>query len=136
MNRFTSRNGVGAASVLLIIVVVCMTIFTVLTFLSARSDLKLTQRSIETTQAYYHADQAAQVLLQQADEAILQAGDPGDIPGITPLEDAPTRFQFLSSTGDGRAIRVVFELTDTPGKRYEILEYRLVSTDAWGDVHS
>ena len=49
-------GGMGASSILMIFVVLALTTFGILSFLSARADLRLTERAADHTVAYYKAD--------------------------------------------------------------------------------
>lgn len=48
--------GVGSASVLIIFVLLCLTVFATLSLVSAQADLRLAERAAETTAAWYEAD--------------------------------------------------------------------------------
>lgn len=64
------RAGLGASSILLILVVLCLAAFATLTFVSARLDLNLTERTLAAEQAYYRADANAQAAIAQLDAAL------------------------------------------------------------------
>ena len=68
-------SGVGIPSLLLIAVILCLTAFGVLAYVSARADLKLTDAGVETTQAYYAAHHDAQELLSRLDERLAAQSD-------------------------------------------------------------
>lgn len=53
-------GGMGASSILMIFVVLALTTFGILSFLSARADLRLTERAADHTVAYYKADRAVE----------------------------------------------------------------------------
>ena len=61
----SSRSGMGAGgiSILAVFVVLCITVFAVLSLLSARADHRLSQRSAQTVEEYYAADAACQQTL-------------------------------------------------------------------------
>ena len=133
MKRPASRSGVGASSILLIIVVLCLTSFSVLTLLSAKVDLSLTQRTVETVSAYYQLDGAAQRRISEIDAALLAGGDPSGWADVTIEADQPQLISFTVSGTDGRALSVTLRLTGaTEGPRYVITAYRLVNTEGWG----
>lgn len=77
--RRASRSalGVGMATLVTIMVAVLLTVFSVLTLVSARSDLRLSSKAIESTQAYYQADSQAEQWLAQIDGIVGQALDSG-----------------------------------------------------------
>ncbi len=130
MSRTRPHTGVGAPSILLIIVVLSLTTFGVLTLASARVDSRLTTRAADTARAYYTADAAAQAKLMEIDETLLSGGNPSGIAALVRLDDTPDAYCFLCETGDARAIRVVVRIT--PGaKRAQVLEYKLVQLTDW-----
>lgn len=56
-------GGMGASSILMIFVVLALTTFGILSFLSARADLRLTERAADHTVAYYKADRGSEAEL-------------------------------------------------------------------------
>lgn len=71
-NKESTPFGTGMSSLLMIFVVLCLTVFGVLAYMTARADDRLTQRSAEMVQAYYQADAAAEEALAQLDAALLE----------------------------------------------------------------
>lgn len=67
------RVGVGASSILMIFIILCLTTLGVLSFASARANLQLTTRRQTQVQAYYATQAEAQRLLARIDEALLAA---------------------------------------------------------------
>ena len=82
MRKLPSRTGVGASSILLILVAVAMTLFAVLSLVTARNDKVLTDRAVAATSAYYRADSEAQRALADID-AYLATGDEAKLNGRT-----------------------------------------------------
>ena len=66
-------GGMGASSILMIFVVLALTTFGILSFLSARADLRLTERAADHTVAYYKADRAVEDTLAAIDDALVKA---------------------------------------------------------------
>ncbi|WMJ22325.1 hypothetical protein RBG61_10030 [Paludicola sp. MB14-C6] len=62
------KISVGATTILMIFVVLCLTTFAVLSFLTARSDLKLTSKSVTATKEYYQADAKVEEWLGSVDD--------------------------------------------------------------------
>ena len=56
-------GSMGASSVLMIFVVLCLTAFGVLSLVSARADLRLTRRAVQAAEEYYAADAGTDALL-------------------------------------------------------------------------
>lgn len=80
MSSKTSTGvSVGGSSILVIFILLCLTTFATLSMVSARADLRLTERAAEATEAYYAADAAAEEILAEID-AVLQAGKQLGVP--------------------------------------------------------
>ena len=71
MKRRGITIGPGAPSLLLVVVVVTMSILGLLALMSARSDMRLAQRSLEYTQAEYEHAAAAQRSLARLDGVLI-----------------------------------------------------------------
>lgn len=77
--------GAGMSSLLMVFVVLCLTVFGVLAYMTARADSRLTQRSAQMVQAYYAADAEAEEALARLDAALLEMPEkklwnPRDLP--------------------------------------------------------
>ncbi len=109
MNRYTPKAGLGASSIMLILVTLCLTVFSVLALASARSDQKLSETALAGTAAYYAADAEAQRKLAELD-ALLQSGQgPEDAPGVTAVE---TGHLFTVEVDSNRILVVRFTVED------------------------
>lgn len=64
---------VGTSSILMIFVVLCLTTFGVLSFVTANSDYKLSRKNADAVTAYYQADSKADELLKTIDSQLLLA---------------------------------------------------------------
>jgi hypothetical protein len=67
------RLSVGASSILMIFVVLCLTTFGVLSYVTANADSKLSTKNSETVENYYAGTSAAEKVLQKIDEALFSA---------------------------------------------------------------
>lgn len=118
MKRFPARAGVGSSSILLIIVVLCLTAFSTLAFITARLDLRLTRETVAGAEAYYAADARMQERLAGADAALRSNPDAaGD--GV---------YRLTESVSD--RLQLTAELTRA-GLRYRILSYRTEPAGGW-----
>ncbi|WP_052446671.1 hypothetical protein [Candidatus Soleaferrea massiliensis] len=137
--------GTGASSILMIFIVLCLTTFGVLSYTSARADLKLTEKNEDAVYASYQAETQAQAILQQIDTVLGQArknsAETGtndkmlnlsrlsEIEGLTISEDTVS---FSVACGDRKALQVLLKLTSPEEeKRYELISYRYVDTGEW-----
>lgn len=66
--------GTGASSILMIFVVLCLTTFGILSLVSSRADLHLTQANARSVEEYYLADSKLELELSDLDSALLRAG--------------------------------------------------------------
>jgi hypothetical protein len=64
---------VGASSILMIFVVLCLTTFGILSYVTANADNKISTKNAETVENYYAATAIAEQKLQKIDEALLSA---------------------------------------------------------------
>lgn len=67
--------GVGASSILMIFVVLCLTTFGILSYVTANADNKLSTKNAETVESYYTSAAAAEGKLQKIDTALISAGE-------------------------------------------------------------
>ncbi len=65
--------GVGASSILMIFVVLCLTTFGILSYVTANADNKISTKNAETVENYYAATAITEQKLQKIDEALLSA---------------------------------------------------------------
>ncbi|MEA4870597.1 hypothetical protein SDC9_138312 [bioreactor metagenome] len=126
MKQYPSRMGVGASSILLILVVVSLTLFASLALMQARSDAALTDKTAVSASAYYDADARAQQMLAALDDALKQGYAPESVEGVTRQEDGSYRFSVGSC--DGHALNVAVDLG---GGSCNVLSYRYESAAEW-----
>ena len=67
------RLGTGTSSILMIFVVLCLTVFGVLSFSTASADQRLTDKALDGVTAYYAADALAEEALAQIDACLAEA---------------------------------------------------------------
>lgn len=80
---------VGGASILMIFVVLCLTAFGILSYVTANADSRISEKNAEAVQNYYKADGKIQEGLKQIDAALLtakndaqQAANEGSLDGL------------------------------------------------------
>ncbi len=64
---------VGASSILMIFVVLCLTTFGILSYVTANADSKISTKNAETVENYYAGATAAEKILQEIDDSLLSA---------------------------------------------------------------
>ncbi len=128
MKQYPSRMGVGASSILLILVVVSLTLFASLALFQARADAALTEKTDVSVTAFYEADVRAQAMLAQLDDALLSGESIAQTDGVLQQEDGNYLFSIDSS--DGHVLRVV---VDVSGGCCEIMSYRYENAQDWAN---
>ena len=109
-SRLPSNTGVGAASILMIVVMLCMTLFSALSLLTAKNDAKLSDKTIEYSQDYYAADAKAQLMLADISDALLN-----DAPLPGGVEREGDSLSFSVNVNDSSAIFVRLKTTGEKG---------------------
>ena len=139
--------GVGTSSILMIFVVLCLTVFAVLSFSTARADQRLTEKALAGTAAYYAADVQAEETLAQIDGILAEvlAAAPENY-----MEEAAAALSTegisisldgggLSGTadfsvGEDRVYRLSFRVNPVGAdSRYTVTARRVENTGIWED---
>ena len=152
-------GSMGASSVLMIFIVLCLTAFGVLSLVSARSDLRLTNRALTAAEEYYAADARTEALLSAVDQKLTAARTALALEldrGTVAPEEADARYASLFQeslaemeavtllddrlllkvpAGKDREIQTLLELLPlNEQSRYRVISRQLCSTQAktWG----
>lgn len=135
------RVGVGASSIVMIFIVLCLTTLGILSFSSARANLALTQRRTTQVQAYYGADAKAQRLIAEIDAALYAARETPDtyseaISGLAELDDTVSVRRSLVTlkipVGTAQQLQVTLRVGDADADvRFTIETYQLVNIEEW-----
>ena len=94
--KASSPIGVGVLTILTVLLVLALAVFSVLTFTSAKADLALSRTNAETVSAYYAAD--AQAKARMAD---FMAGTAPEYEETIPMTDAQSLHIHLRRQTDG-----------------------------------
>ena len=112
---------VGSASIVMVFAVLCLTVFAVLSLLTARSELALAERAAGAVANFYAADTLAVELLDN-----LTAGtDPAADPSYTSLDDGLV--SYTVPIDDNQSLFVLLALDSGP----RILEWRVYMSGEW-----
>lgn len=131
---------VGASSILMIFMVLCLTTFGILSFSTARADLNLTKKNAAAVLSYYDADAKAQELLQQISGAARGAKTTAEAKALLAelaktadlalsQDDEALTVGYLIPVGSAQALEVEAELT--PGAPLRVTKHKLVTTAQW-----
>jgi hypothetical protein len=126
MRKYPSRMGVGASSILLILVVVSLTLFASLALIQARSDASLTDKTDVSVGAFYDADARAQHLIADIDDALKRGLSPDSVEGVSRQGDGIYAFSIGSE--DGHTLNVS---VNTDGGTCIVTNYRYESAGDW-----
>lgn len=118
MKKSDAPAPVGGSSLLVIFVILCLTVFAVLSLSSVRADGRLSVASAEAVRAYYGADCEAEEILAQ-----LRAGTVPD--GVTAEGN---RYRYECAVSDTQKLVVEAEVT---GENYRILRWTTESAGQW-----
>lgn len=94
--KASSPVGVGVLTILTVLLVLALAVFSALTFSSARADLALSKTNAETIAAYYAADAEA-----RRQKAEFVAGTSGALEATIPMTDAQSLYIHLQREPDG-----------------------------------
>lgn len=142
----SSFSSIGITSLVLIFVMLCLLTFSVLSLVTARADLRLSQKNAERTSAYYDAENRANDILLSVISCIEEYKD---------SPDASIFYQKLRERLDGQngilftgadsleyevlldkeqllsvSLEISYETYDD-GNHYRILAWNTVSTHEW-----
>ena len=128
MNK--SGIGVGSASIVLVFAVLCLTIFSLITYVVAGNEKSLTNAKAELVTGYYKADAAAELILA---EIIAADTTPDLVRGVNiytgwdeKLGVETTYFHYPISDIKALYVNVVKQ-----DDSFEILSWRMYDTDEW-----
>ena len=138
--RSRNKVSIGASSLILIFIVVCMATFGLLSLSSAQGDLKLARRNADAVKGYYEADNKGQQWLKGVDEVLKEEMGKGQDSTQCSLEikdrlgDLYDRETGLISTDipmdRGRSLRI--ELVLMCGeKRYEVKSWYVYNSEEY-----
>jgi len=128
MNR--SGIGVGSASVILVFAILCLTVFSLITFVVALNEKNLVEVQTDLVTGYYEADALAELILAD----ILTADTvPATIRGVniyTGWDDelgVETTYYFCHISD----IKALYVNLAVSGGSFDILSWRMYDTDSW-----
>ena len=110
---------VGLSTVMVIVAVLCMTVFTVLTLATVRAQSATSDAGLASVSAWYEADCAAERTLAE-----LRNGSVPD--GV--LAEGKDLYLYSCPVSDTQSIEVTARITE---ENYEILRWQLVYTADW-----
>lgn len=116
--KITAVQGIGAASLLVIFAVLCLSVFALLTLATVQADERLGDYAEAAVLDYYRADCQAEEILAQ-----LRCGN---IPEVVAAKDGI--YSFTCPISETQLLAVAVTVSE---KNYEILRWQAVSTTDW-----
>lgn len=118
----TGRSqGVGTASVLMIVMVLAFTTFGVLALSSAMADARMSEKALERVSKYYEAEGRLQQRLAEFEEALSLGNEPEPVDGLWIL---------IEDVTEGQQIQMALQESGS-GSGYVVLWQRVVNTGEW-----
>ena len=102
-NRYSS--GIGGSLILIIFIVLTITVFSVLTLVSAENELGTVERSAKVSEDYYAAEKEAALKCGELKKAVSGLTDQQEIIAALSLTDAA-----VSTNGDGITVSFTIEI--------------------------
>lgn len=129
--------GVGGTIIMVIFVVLCLTIFAVLSFTAAHSDMKLSNKTLDMTRDYYKIQADAETKLSEIYAVINSSGVTDAIGNIEGIEvsytgDNETQVYYECHGEQNQKICVTLKLKDDEASgrtTYDILSWNLANID-------
>lgn len=132
--RKSSGINIGSASIIMVFSVLCLTVFAVLSLITANSEYKLAVKSTDVIKNYYAADNAATEKLAVLKDTF----DDGDFAAV---QTKATELGIIcESVGEDVTLSFEEKVTDTQALSvkatytsgdFRIDEWKLISTDEW-----
>ncbi|MCL1830410.1 MAG: hypothetical protein FWG21_03170 [Oscillospiraceae bacterium] len=130
-NRRPGFN-VGSASIIMVFAVLCLTIFSVLSFTTSSSDLRLSHRAAKSISDYYQAEYRAQDKIILMHQQLLKEGNLDSLriqSGQTDLSSREFSLQFTEPVDDRRMLLV--ELYFDSDNNITISRWNLLAASDW-----
>ena len=123
MDGKSSRNkvSIGASSLILIFIVLCMATFGLLSLSSAQGDLKLARRNADAVKGYYEADNKGQQWLKGVDEVLMEEMGKGQDDSVFIFDEPTIGLHPL----DVQTLLQVFETLVQNGATVLVIEHDL-----------
>lgn len=119
---------VGGPSILMIFVVLCLTTFGVLSYISANADAKLSAKNAQAVQSYYAATKQAQEQLSRIDGALLQAeSEAGQAVNSESLNGIKRAYSTQVQSEIGRIFQSNLSKTEKYERCYRVLSRALIT---------
>ena len=89
-------SNVGASSILMIFIILCLTVFGLLSLISAKAELRLSEKSKESVEEFYAADAEVERIIKEIDDILFEARQTMSF-SSTMIEDTQGEYERLVS---------------------------------------
>lgn len=127
-----TKVNIGSASLILIFIVLCLSVFGLLSLTSARSDLALAQKNAQAVQGYYEADTQGEAFLQMADQALQRCENEEQLQAaLGSYYQADTGMAVTDIVMErGQVLHIELAL-DPARKRYEVKTWKVFNAEEY-----
>ncbi|MBC8584725.1 hypothetical protein [Youxingia wuxianensis] len=126
---------VGASSILVVFVVLCLTAFATLSLVSANSDYKLTRRTAQAVEEYYAADSRGVECVAQLEEALNSISSQEISAAAVQLGWTSQGSVFQRQVPINTSKNLEIEVEYSNG-RIDIIRWQVVNTQEWSQDDS
>ena len=125
-----NRGGIGAASIMLVFVVLCLVIFAVITLTPALTDQELVEAEVQMVQAFFAADTKAEQILA---EILILDYVPQSIMGVDIIAswDWDASIEIVSFAVDINDTQLLFVEVGLDFDSYQIFSWQMVNVYEW-----
>ncbi len=133
--RQSSGINIGSASIIMVFSVLCLTVFAVLTFVTANNEYKLSVKSADQVKAYYAADESATETMAKIENIVkttksygLITNEVSSLGVTTEASDGNLVLSYTEKMDDYQELHVKL-LFD--GSKLSVKQWKLVNTAEW-----
>lgn len=133
--RRSSGINVGGASIIMVFSILCLTIFSVLTLITANSENTLAQKSADEVSAYYAADsksvdKLAQIKSVVANQSSLEgiSSAASALKTATVINGNTLYISYSEKINKGQDLSVKLS---TDGSKIKVIDWKVVNTSNW-----
>jgi len=138
-NSLKMGISIGGPTIIMVFVVLCLTTLGTLSLVTAKADFKLTQKTVESTAAYYAADSQGQLFLAEVDSALNHenAADLiAKLPDTEVIQNKDATLAVSCSIKINEAKSLLIELTTAGADKasedaYGITSWKVINTTVW-----
>lgn len=124
----------GSSLMLVILLVLCLTVFATLSLVSALRDNKYSTKSAEKTYNYYQADAEANRILAEISTRLQQGDKLDDLDVTLSTDTKETTVQYQVPVSEQKLLSVTLLLHDkatSDSEYYTIAEWKEIATSDW-----